>query len=299
MHACGHDGHMAIALGLIRRLVEDGWQTRGEGEILFLFQPAEEGGAGAKAMLDTGLFDAEPLKAIFAAHLTPEWPTGQVELVSGKAFAAVDLLEFTIRGKGGHGAAPDQCVDPIVAAAQLIGQLQGVVSHGIDPLDHAVLTIGQIHAGTAANVIPDKAQLRGTLRTLNGQVRTQILGKIDRILAGLEQGFGVTIELENKEGYPVLVNHPGLHDHVFDCAAGLLGRQNIILGKPSMGSEDFAFFSDRWPGMMVWLGCRRPGEAFSYGLHSPHFDLDEAALAVAVDLFVEVITRFMASGDAH
>jgi amidohydrolase len=293
MHACGHDGHMAIALGIIRHLIEDGWRDHGPGEIIFIFQPAEEGGAGAKAMLDTGLLDEEPIQAIFAGHLYPKRPIGQVELISGKAFAAVDVLDMQIRGRGGHGAAPDQCIDPILAASQLITQLQSIVSQGIDPLENVVLTIGEFHAGTAANIIPESANLRGTLRTLRSEVKNQVLEKIEKLLAGLEQGFGVKTHLKQIEGYPVLVNHPEIYGRVFDCASEILGRKNVIIGRPSMGSEDFAYFCNRWPGMMVWLGCGKPQETFRYGLHSPHFDMDENALVVGVELFVHILESLL------
>jgi amidohydrolase len=293
MHACGHDGHMTIALGVIKWLVESDWQNRGAGEILFIFQPAEEGGAGAKAMLDSGWLDSEPVAAVFAGHLHPERPAGDVGIADEISNASADTLSITLKDKGGHGAHPHQCKDPIVIGAHLVTQLQMLVSRELPPLESAVLTIGRFEAGTASNIIPEKAFMEGTLRTLRPEIRSQILARLKTLVEGVGVSYGITAELDVFKGYPVLVNDSRVVAHTKRYARKVLGSSHVHTDLPRMGAEDFSYFSQQWPGVMVGLGCHDPQKGFQYGLHSSHFDFDERTLEVGTRLFAYVLTKYI------
>lgn len=293
MHACGHDGHMTIALGVIRWLLENKWVQKSSGEILFIFQPAEEGGAGAMVMLESGVFDSKPVKAVFAGHMYPELAAGDIGLAPDISNAAADSIKIRLKGKGGHGAHPHQCKDPIVVGAHLITQLQTLISRELPPLDSAVISIGRFEAGTASNIIPEKALLEGTFRTLRPETREKILIRLKELIKGLEQSYNVSADLQIKQGYPVLKNDPKLVKHVRDIASKVLGDSHVHTLLPRMGAEDFAFFCKKWGGVMVGLGCHDPQKGMPCGLHSPHFDFDEAVLDVGTRLFGHILTRYI------
>jgi amidohydrolase len=292
MHACGHDGHTTIALGVIRWLVENQWCENGSGEILFIFQPAEEGGAGARTMLNTGVFDSEPVEAAFAGHMYPEFAVGHVGIAPEISNASADTLFIRLKGKGGHGAHPHHCRDPIVAGAHLVTQLQFLISREVPPQESAVLSIGRFQAGTASNIIPEEAVLEGTLRTLRPDIRKQILSRLEELVKGVARSCGIRAKLEVKKGYPVLINNSELVKHTVACAGEILGSDNVHSGLPRMGAEDFAYFCQKWGGVMVGLGCHDPLKDFEYGLHSPRFNIDERVLEIGTQLFVHVLTQY-------
>ncbi len=292
MHACGHDGHITIALGIIRNLIENKWIENGQGEILFIFQPAEEGGAGAKAMLDSGFFDNEPVEAAFAGHMQPEYPAGDISITYGVSNAASDSFSIRLIGKGGHGAHPYQCKDVILIGAYLITQLQALVSREISALDSVVITIGQFHSGTASNIIPEHADLEGTIRTLDENIRQQIFRRIRELLNSFELAYGISASLNIPEGYPMLVNNKALTEHAERCAKEVLGKAHVRYERPRMGAEDFAYFCNKWRGMMMGIGCNDPEKGFRYGLHSPYFEMDESVLSAAVRVFSKILMTF-------
>jgi len=293
MHACGHDGHMTIALGVIRWLLEKNWPQNGAGRILFIFQPAEEGGAGAKAMLESGIFESEAVEAVFAGHLYPEMAAGNIGIAPEISNAAADTVVIRLKGKGGHGAHPHHCKDPIVVGAHLVTQLQTLISRELPPLENAVLSIGRFTAGTATNIIPEEALLEGTLRTLRPEIRQLMIRRLEEMISGLEVSYNITAKLQIIPGYPVLVNDSGLVKHVRQVAANVLGQDNVHSQQPRMGAEDFAYFCRKWGGVMVGLGCHDPRKGMQTGLHSPHFDFDETVLDVGTRLFGHILRRYL------
>jgi amidohydrolase len=272
MHACGHDGHTGMLVGAAHAL--SGMRDRLSGTVKFVFQPAEEGGGGGKVMVDEGV--AEDVSSIFALHLWPGLPFGMVATKAGPIMAAADAFEMEVTGAGGHGAMPHQAADAVVIAAQVVTALQTVVSREVDPVEPAVLTVGEIGAGTAFNIIPEKARLGGTVRTLNADLREIMPGRIEALARGVANGMRGDANLEYTFSYPVTANDRGAADRALKVATDLFGGESVLeLPNPSMGGEDFAFFLEKVPGAFIWLGL---GEDVS-GLHTPQFSFDEEILA--------------------
>jgi hippurate hydrolase len=273
MHACGHDGHTSMLVGAAHALSQRDLRDRLNGTVKFVFQPAEEGGGGGRVMVDEGV--ADDVASIFALHLWPGLPFGKVATKAGPIMAAADAFEMEIRGSGGHGAMPHLAADAVVIAAQVVTTLQTVVSREIDPVEPAVLTVGEIGAGTAFNIIPEKARLGGTVRTLNPDLRERMPGRIEALARGVAKGMRGDAILDYTFSYPVTVNEEAAADRVLEVAEDLFGVESVLeLPNPSMGAEDFAFYLEKVPGAFIWLGI---GEEVS-GLHTPKFAFDEKVL---------------------
>jgi len=295
MHGCGHDGHTAILLGAARYLA----QTRNfDGTAVLIFQPAEEGRGGAKAMMDDGLFDTYPCNAIYALHNWPGLPPGTVGINPGPMMAAADRFEIVITGRGGHGAHPYQTVDPVLVAGHMITALQSIVSRNVNPLDSAVLSIGSMQAGHpgAMSVIPREARLVGTVRTFRKTVQEMVEARMRELAASVAAAFGATAQVEYERIYPATLNTPHEAMFVADLATELVGRDKVVRDlPPSMGSEDFSFMLQARPGAYFRLG--QGGAEAGCLLHNSSYDFNDAVIPLGSALFCSLAERSMPLAD--
>lgn len=293
MHACGHDGHTVMLLAAAEQLA----RTRDfDGTIHFIFQPAEEGEAGAKAMMDDGLFTRFPVDAVFGLHNWPWLPVGQIALRPGPVMAAMDIFEATLTGRGGHAAQPHLAVDPVVAAAALVQAWQGIVSRNLDPQEAGVVSVTQIHAGNAWAVIPEDVTLRGTVRSFKPEIRSMLERRMREIAAGYAAAHGCRFEMRYEHRFPPTVNSEAETHFATAVAARLVGDDNVIRqAAPSMGSEDFGWMLQVQRGCYAWLGSAgRPGCL----LHNPYYDFNDAVIPLGASYWVQLAKDFLAARTA-
>lgn len=286
MHACGHDGHTAIGLTVARILSQQ--RERLHGRVKFVFQPAEEGLGGAQAMLEDGVLENPHPDFSLALHLWNEKPVGWVAVVPGPFMAGSDIVEITLRGKGGHGALPHQTRDPIVAAAQLVLALQTIISRNISPLEVAVLSVTQIHGGEAHNVIPESVHLRGTLRTFTQPIRDLVLSRVTRITEELARAMECEGEVKVTDLTPPVINDEAMAKWVAQIARDVIPEVNVDTTYRTMVSEDMALMMAQVPGCYFMIGSANPERGLVYGHHHPRFDFDERALIYGVALMSAV-----------
>jgi amidohydrolase len=288
MHACGHDGHVAMGAVAARVLAA----RRLPGTVKVLFQPAEEGEGGAQAVMADGVLDG--VDVTLGVHLWNELPVGTLGVKEGHLMAAVDRLRIVIHGRGGHGGKPHRAADPVVAAAHVITALQTVVSREVSPVQAAVVTIGSIHGGKAFNVIPDEVVLTGTLRTFDPALRRSLPERLSRIAGGVAEGLQCRAEVDVREGNPAVVNHPDIAALARRAAARVVGDDLVVVPEPTMGGEDMAVYFEKTPGCFVFVGSSNPARGFDQPHHSPTFDFDEDALAVGCEFLVQAAAEALA-----
>ncbi len=293
MHACGHDGHTAILLGVAEALLERAASLRGR--LVFVFQPAEEIVRGAGAMLADGALDGIAVDHVLGLHLSSNAKLGTVTVREGPAMAATDSYRLVVQGRGGHAASPHSGIDPVVIAAQVVLSLQTIVSRNVDPVDKAVISITSVHAGTAYNIIPEDVELKGTLRTFDPETRTKLRARILEVAEGVCRMHGGSLESEWFEGSPAVVNDPESTAALRRVAAGILGEENVLEAAQIMGGDDMALWLQQARGCYFFVGSSS-SPATSADHHNPLFDIDERALTIGIEVLAAAAEERLANG---
>lgn len=293
MHACGHDGHTAILMGVARLLQEMSQDLTGN--VKLLFQPAEEGPGGALPMIEAGALESPEVDAAIGLHInTTNYLTGEVGVKWGVSSAGTDGITMKIRGRGGHGAHPHKSIDAIVAASQFVNAVQSIASREIDPLGSVVVTIGTINGGYRGNVIADEVAMTGTVRTLDATVRASMPERLERILKGICETYRCTYEMTYDHGYPSVVNDDSMCDLVFAAATETLGAENTHrIANPSMGGEDFSYFAEKVPAAFFSLGAGNKDKGCDFPGHHPRYNFDEEAIPVGMAVLTAATLKYL------
>ncbi|ACZ39950.1 amidohydrolase [Sphaerobacter thermophilus DSM 20745] len=291
MHACGHDAHTAILLGVATVLA--GMREEIAGNVTFAFQPAEEIVSGAKEMIEAGAMADPPVDACFGLHVWQNLPVGVIGVRSGPLMASGDVFRAVIRGRGAHAAEPHRGIDATLIASQTVVTLQSLVSREVPPLESAVVTVGQLHAGTASNIIASHAELEGTVRTFDKEVRRHLSERVPALIRSIAEAMGAEAEVEYSFGVPATVNDPAMTEIVRAAAAEVVGSENVVEATPTMGSEDMSFFLEAAPGCYFFVGSSNEGTGKTFGHHHPRFDIDEQVLPIGVETLIRATLAYL------